>query len=57
MQRRDLLPFTAFIGFKDGFEEPQLDEGFTEIRRVNWVFEGTEEERKRWSMWLQISGK
>ncbi|KAJ2916023.1 hypothetical protein MD484_g4408, partial [Candolleomyces efflorescens] len=55
--RRDLLPFTAFIGFKDGFEEPQLNEGFAEIRRVNWVFEGTEEERKRWSMWLQISGK
>ncbi|KAG2020586.1 polynucleotide kinase 3'-phosphatase [Coprinopsis cinerea AmutBmut pab1-1] len=55
--RRSLVPYTAVIGFKNAFEEPTLEEGFSEIRRVNWNFEGTEEERKRWSMWLQIDGK
>ncbi|KAJ8585213.1 PNK3P-domain-containing protein [Rhizopogon salebrosus TDB-379] len=55
--RRDILPYLAFIGFRDNCEEPQLTEGFSEIIKVNWVFEGSEEERKRWSMWLQIDGK
>ena len=31
-----------------------MAEGFSEIKRVNWLFEGTEEDRKRWSMWLEI---
>lgn len=47
----------AFTSFRDGFEEPTIDEGFTEIKNVNWVFEGTKEEREQWSMWLQIHGK
>lgn len=34
-----------------------MDEGFYEVRKVNWRFEGDEEARKRWSMWLQIDGK
>ncbi|KAF8197422.1 polynucleotide kinase 3 phosphatase-domain-containing protein [Pholiota molesta] len=54
---RSLLPYMAFTGFRDNYEEPQLSEGFSEIKKVNWVFEGTEEEKKHWSMWLQISGK
>lgn len=55
--RRDIIPYIAFIGFKNHYEEPQLTEGFSEIIKVNWVFEGSEEERKRWNMWLQIDGK
>ncbi|KAG1749154.1 polynucleotide kinase 3 phosphatase-domain-containing protein [Suillus paluster] len=55
--RRNILPYLAFIGFRDNYEEPQLTEGFSEIIKVNWVLEGGEEERKRWSMWLQIDGK
>jgi len=55
--RRDIIPYVAFIGFRNHYEEPQLTEGFSEIIKVNWVFEGSEEERKRWSMWLQIDGK
>ena len=51
------MPYSAFTGFRAAYEEPQLDEGFEEIKRVNWVFEGEEEERRRWSMWLQIDGK
>jgi bifunctional polynucleotide phosphatase/kinase len=45
------------ISFRDNYEEPQLMEGFSEIIKVNWVFEGSEEGRKRWNMWLQIDGK
>lgn len=55
--RRDIIPYVAFIGFKNHYEEPQLTEGFSEIIKVNWVFEGSEEEQKRWSMRLQIDGK
>lgn len=54
---RSLLPYVAFTGFRNNYEEPQLDEGFSEIKTVHWVFEGTEEENKYWSMWLQIDGK
>lgn len=32
-------------------EEPTLDEGFHEIKKIHWIFEGTEEERRCWSMW------
>ncbi|KAM5535591.1 hypothetical protein V8D89_010758 [Ganoderma adspersum] len=55
--KRDLLPFSAFASFRENFEEPSVDEGFSDVRKVNWVFEGDEEARKRWSMWLQIDGK
>ncbi|KAF5386673.1 hypothetical protein D9615_001745 [Tricholomella constricta] len=55
--RRELVPYIGFCGFRDNFEEPQLEEGFTEIKKVNWVFNGTEEEKRYWSMWLQIDGK
>jgi len=54
---RALLPYVAFTGFRDNYEEPELAEGFSEIKKVNWVFEGTDEEKKHWSMWLQIDGK
>jgi len=54
---RDLLPYIAFTGFRDNYEEPELSEGFSEVKNVNWVFEGTEEEKRYWSMWLQIDGK
>jgi len=55
--QRELLPLMAFTSYRNAYEEPQLQEGFTEVKRVNWIFEGDEVERKRWSMWLQIDGK
>lgn len=55
--KREMLPYTAFTSFKSSYEEPTLSEGFKEIKRVNWVFEGSAEERERWNMWLQIDGK
>lgn len=33
-----------------------MEEEFAEIRKVNWRFEGTDEEKRNWSMWLQIDG-
>ncbi|KAF8892654.1 polynucleotide kinase 3 phosphatase-domain-containing protein [Infundibulicybe gibba] len=56
-ERRDIVPYAAFSGFRDNYEEPAMDEGILEIKRVNWAFDGTMEERKHWSMWLQIDGK
>ncbi|KIL68653.1 hypothetical protein M378DRAFT_158497 [Amanita muscaria Koide BX008] len=54
---RKLLPYSAFASFLDKYDEPSEDEGYTEIKKINWVFQGTEQERKHWSMWLQIDGK
>ncbi|KAK2467111.1 hypothetical protein APHAL10511_001369 [Amanita phalloides] len=54
---RKLLPYSAFTSFSGNYEEPHEDEGYSEIKRINWVFNGTDEERRRWSMWLQIDGK
>jgi len=54
---RTLLPYTAIMGFADAYEAPSVKEGFAEVRDVPWTFEGSEEERRHWSMWLQIDGK
>ncbi|KAJ9105946.1 hypothetical protein QFC19_003280 [Naganishia cerealis] len=51
-ERRSILPETAFIGFKNALQEPDETEGFDEIRRVNFKFEGTQEERELWSRWM-----
>ena len=55
--KRELLPYIAFTSFRADYKEPKVDEGFQEVRQVNWVFEGSDEERQRWNMWLQIEGK
>jgi bifunctional polynucleotide phosphatase/kinase len=55
--KRELVPYTAFISFRNDYQEPTLNEGFSEIKKVHWVFQGTEEENRYWSMWLQIDGK
>ncbi|KIL00645.1 hypothetical protein PAXRUDRAFT_29641 [Paxillus rubicundulus Ve08.2h10] len=54
---RDLLPYLAFIGFRDNYEEPKTSEGFSEVIKMDWSFNGDEEARTRWNMWLQIDGK
>ncbi|KAI6164364.1 polynucleotide kinase 3 phosphatase-domain-containing protein [Pisolithus thermaeus] len=55
--QRDILPYLAFIGFRENYEEPHASEGFSEVVKISWKFEGDEEARRRWSMWLQIDGK
>ena len=54
---RDFLPYVAFSSFAEKFEEPKEIEGFLEVMTVNWLFEGSEDEQRNWSMWLQIDGK
>lgn len=54
---REMLPKLAFTTYKSNFEEPELSEGFAEIKKVNWVFEGTAEERKAWSRWFHLDDK
>jgi len=50
-KRRNLLPAGAFYSFKSGFESPTLDEGLSEVQTVDWIFEGTDEERRLWNIW------
>ncbi|KAJ6520430.1 polynucleotide kinase 3 phosphatase-domain-containing protein [Mycena sanguinolenta] len=54
---REMLPKLAFTSFKNEFEEPVLSEGFSQIKKVNWVFDGTAEERKVWSRWYHLDDK
>ncbi|KAF5391877.1 hypothetical protein D9757_001630 [Collybiopsis confluens] len=53
-EKHALVPEVAFNSFTQNYEEPNVSEGFSEIRKVNFVFEGTEEEKRYWSMWLHI---
>ncbi|CAG8602483.1 2952_t:CDS:10, partial [Paraglomus occultum] len=41
-----LIPDVAYRTFKSRFEEPTPSEGFAEIKQINFIFEGTDEERK-----------
>ncbi|KAJ7103101.1 polynucleotide kinase 3 phosphatase-domain-containing protein [Mycena belliarum] len=49
---REVIPKLVFTKFQSDFEEPALSEGFVQIKKVNWVFNGTEEEKKAWSQWM-----
>lgn len=56
--KRGRVPNIAYFGFQKNYEEPSLEEGFSEIVDVRWYFEGSEEERRRWNMLHQsINGK
>lgn len=46
---REMLPRIAFAGFKGRFVEPKVVEGFAEVSRVAFKWEGGEEERGVWS--------
>ena len=52
-----MLPYMALTSFESAYEAPSMKEGYSEVRDVPWRFEGSEEERRHWSMWLQIDGK
>ncbi|EIN13709.1 PNK3P-domain-containing protein [Punctularia strigosozonata HHB-11173 SS5] len=48
---RPALPKEEFRAFRDQYQEPTISEGFAEIKRINWVWNGTDEERKCWELW------
>ncbi|GAM38961.1 hypothetical protein TCE0_034r10115 [Talaromyces pinophilus] len=47
-ESRTLLPGIAFADFARRFEEPTLAEGFEDITRVEFRFEGDEDSKKVW---------
>ncbi|KAG8770396.1 hypothetical protein FRC12_004293 [Ceratobasidium sp. 428] len=51
---RSVVPWIAYTTFRSKFEEPETSEGFDEVVRVPFVFEGSEEARQRWNMWLDV---
>jgi len=54
---RTQLPKSNFNTYKDTYEAPTPAEGFGEIKKVLWKFEGDDEEKRFWSMWWQVDGK
>ncbi|ODN99428.1 polynucleotide kinase 3'-phosphatase [Cryptococcus wingfieldii CBS 7118] len=50
---RTALPPVAFGSFASNYEKPTKQEGFVEVRTVNLHFEGTEEQRKLWDMYIE----
>ncbi|KAG8928212.1 hypothetical protein FRC02_007217 [Tulasnella sp. 418] len=51
---RELVPWSAFSSFRDAFQPATLDEGYSEIKTVNWIFDGSDEEKRRYNMYLDI---
>jgi bifunctional polynucleotide phosphatase/kinase len=49
---RPLLPTLAFASYAKNLEEPSIDEGFDELKKVHFVFEGSAEERASWDKYL-----
>ncbi|KAM0715643.1 hypothetical protein Q7P37_009141 [Cladosporium fusiforme] len=47
-ESRSILPKMAFTGFASRYREPTTDEGFQDITKVNFKFEGTEAQKDQW---------
>jgi bifunctional polynucleotide phosphatase/kinase len=48
-ERREMLPFMAFTGYKSRYREPSLEEGFEDIVTVDFHFHGDDEQWRVWS--------
>ncbi|KAF2840849.1 putative DNA 3'-phosphatase Tpp1 [Patellaria atrata CBS 101060] len=46
---RTMLPKLAFTGFASRYREPDLKEGFQDITKIDFKFEGTEEQKAIWA--------
>jgi bifunctional polynucleotide phosphatase/kinase len=53
-KRRTYIDVVGFTSFDAAFQMPTVAEGFDEIRKVSFAFEGDEEDRRRYGMWLEI---
>ncbi|KAG9038000.1 hypothetical protein FRB95_003393 [Tulasnella sp. JGI-2019a] len=51
---RELVPRIAYSGYKNAFQMPTVEEGFSEIKTINWVFDGSDDDRRRFNMYLDI---
>lgn len=48
-EKRIMLPKVAFTGFLSRYREPKPEEGFQDITKVDFRFEGDEEQRTVWT--------
>lgn len=48
-EKREILPGIAFKSFQQRFQEPKLDEGFEDITKVDFSWQGTPEQKAVWS--------
>lgn len=49
---RQVLSDVVFRTFKARLQEPSESEGFSEIKHINFRFEGSSIEKAKWSKWL-----
>ncbi|KAG9047609.1 hypothetical protein FS837_001867 [Tulasnella sp. UAMH 9824] len=52
---REMLGYGVFTQYQNAFQPPTVEEGFSEVKTINWIFEGSEEDRRRFNMYLDIS--
>ena len=50
-EKRVILPHSAFAGFRSRFQEPSITEGFQDIVRLDFQFQGDEQARRVWSQY------
>jgi bifunctional polynucleotide phosphatase/kinase len=51
-EKRTLLPGSAFVSYERDYERPTEDEGFDELRTVDFVWEGDESQRRLWERYV-----
>ena len=50
-EQRAILPHSAFAGFRARLREPKVQEGFQDVIKVDFQFQGDEEARRVWSQY------
>ncbi|CAO3619613.1 unnamed protein product [Mucor fragilis] len=50
-EKRDVLSSIAFRTFKSKLQEPSTVEGFEEVKKINFVFDGPDSEKEAWQRW------
>ncbi|CEP17777.1 hypothetical protein [Parasitella parasitica] len=50
-EKRDVLSSIAFRTFKSKLQEPSVSEGFEEVKKINFVFDGPDSQREAWQKW------
>lgn len=50
-EKRDVLSTIAFRTFKSKLQEPTTREGFQEVKKINFIFDGSEQDKTAWQRW------